>query len=133
MKPKESFDGQKFLEGMQSAGVGPMRITVQLASWLQLTTDLTQIGSDGTITYTISILGFTLKGVASGITNNSDSTAQLGGDLYLGNVYAGQINLSITSDLGNQYSTGNVTVTFGTSGSGHNGLIAAWGQPCSQA
>ena len=54
MKPKESLSAQQFLEAIQASSLAPSQITVQLAWWLQVTTNLTQLNNNETITYSIS-------------------------------------------------------------------------------
>ena len=128
MKPKESFDGQNVSEAIQASTMAPSQITLQLGGWLQVKTDLTDLDNNGTITYTISTLGFVLSGDTVGSTNASDPKLQLGADVYLFKNLVGSVSFSITSDLSNQQSTAVVTATFRGTGPQYSGIIACWGK-----
>ena len=128
MKPKESFAAPNLLEAIQASPLAPMQITVQLGAWLQLTTNLTQLSNQGTITYTISTSVFSLSGDIAGSTNDTDPQLALVGNLYLGIAHVGTVEFLITSDLSNQQSTADVLVTFGTKGTEYSGIMACWGQ-----
>ena len=128
MKPKESFDTPNLLEAIQTSPLAPTQISVQLGAWLQLTTNLTQLNNQGTITYTISTSVFSVSGDTTGSTNATDPKLTLSGNLYFGTVQVGTVEFHITSDLSNQQSTADVFVTFGTKGTEYPGIMACWGQ-----
>jgi len=128
MKPKESFAAPNLLEAIQTSPMAPTQITVQLGAWLQLTTNLTQLSNQGTITYTISTSVFSLSGDTSGLTNATDPQLALVGNLSLGLAHVGEVEFLITSDLSNQQSTADVLVKFANSGIEYSGIVACWGQ-----
>ena len=130
MKPKESFDAQKFLEDIQAYPLTPTQIVFQLGAWLQVTTNLTQISNNGTITYIISAtLGFSLIGDTVGQTNKSDPKLQLASEIFAVGVSVGNVSFLIRTDLGKQHSTADVTVSFNNGQEfQYSGVIAAWGK-----